>query len=105
MKVPYRTRMSWSRERQIMFKVETMRRPKNHPRIVATKIASEGFLSASGELRNVPIPALWFELSNDFGNKKNAELGFMRICGLFEGLGLAGTRTQNQRLKRALLYH
>ncbi len=82
-----------------------MRRPKNHPRIVATKIASEGFLSASVELRNVPIPALGFELSNDFGNKKNRRTSFQAGLRIVGGLGLAGTRTQNQRLKRALLYH
>lgn len=88
-----------------MFKVETMRRPKNHPSIVATKFASEGFLSASGELRNVPIPVLGFELSNDFWNKKKRRDRFYAGLQSVWGSGLAGTRTQNQRLKRALLYH
>ena len=50
METPYRTCSSWSRERRMLCKAETLPGPKNNPRFVVTNIAAEGILSRSGEV-------------------------------------------------------
>lgn len=50
METPYRTATSWSRERRMLCKAETLPGPKNNPRFVVTNIPAEGILSQIGEV-------------------------------------------------------
>ena len=50
METPYRTCTSWSRERRMLCKAETLPGPKNNPRFVVTNIPEEGILCESGEV-------------------------------------------------------
>ena len=50
METPYRTCTSWSRERRMLCKAETLPGPKNNPRFVVTNIPEEGILSEGGEV-------------------------------------------------------
>ena len=50
METPYRTCKSWSRDRRMLCKAETLPGNKNNPRFVTTNIPAEGIFSKSGEV-------------------------------------------------------
>jgi hypothetical protein len=71
METPYRTCTSWSRERRMLCKAETLPGPKNNPRFVVTNIPVEGILSEGGEVLMEGVVRSLYE--KEYCGRGNAE--------------------------------